>query len=168
MSPLLKANYKKRLLSLDGVSFFCVFGRDGVTESKIEGDWKTPIGTFPIRKIYYRSDRITKLDTKIESIPLSQNDAWCDDSQSPQYNSLIKLPFSRSYENLWRDDELYDVIIVIGYNDKPVIPNKGSAIFIHLTKENMEYTKGCLAIKKEDMINLLKKIEKDTKIEISE
>jgi L,D-peptidoglycan transpeptidase YkuD (ErfK/YbiS/YcfS/YnhG family) len=168
MSPRrLQANYKKRLLSFDGVSFFCVFGRDGVIENKTEGDWKTPIGTFSIRKIYYRSDRIIKLDTKLESIPLSKNDAWCDDPQSPQYNSFIELPFSGSYENLWREDCLYDIIIVIGYNDSPAVPNKGSAIFIHLTKENMEYTKGCLAIKKEDMINLLKKIEKDTKIEIS-
>ena len=161
-------NYKKRLLSYDGISFFCIFGRDGVTENKIEGDWKTPTGTFPIRKIYYRNDRIEKLETKIESTPISQDDIWCDDSQTPEYNTITKLPFSGSHENLWRDDELYDMVIVIGYNDKPAIPNKGSAIFIHLIKENMQYTKGCIAIKKEDMLSLIKKITPETKIEISE
>jgi len=165
---VLRANYKKRLLSYGGVSFFCIFGRDEVTENKTEGDWKTPIGTFPIRKIYYRKDRIEKLDTKIESTPISQDSIWCDDSQLPEYNTFTKLPFHGSHENLWRDDELYDIIIVIGYNDKPVIPNKGSAIFIHLIKENMQYTKGCIAIKKEDMLSLLKKITPETKIEISE
>ena len=166
MLAKLCTNYKKRLLSFDGVSFFCIFGRDGITENKIEGDWKTPKGIFTIRKIYYRSDRIAKLDTTIETIPLLQNDAWCDDIQLPEYNSFIKLPFSGSYENLWREDCLYDIIIVIGYNDEPTIPNKGSAIFIHLTKENMEYTKGCLAVNKEDMLSLIKEITPDSKIEI--
>jgi len=163
----LNANYKKRLLSFDGVSFFCIFGRDGVAKDKIEGDWKTPIGTFPIRKIYYRNDRISIKNTKIETIILSENDAWCDDPKLPEYNSFIKLPFSGSYENLWREDCLYDIVIVIGHNDEPVISNKGSAIFIHLTKDEMEYTKGCLAIKKEDMISLIKEITPETIIEIS-
>jgi len=164
---LLKANYEKRLLSFDDVSFFCVFGRDGVSENKIEGDWKTPKGKYKIRKIYYRQDHIPEIKTEIECIPISKDDAWCDDPLLPQYNSFIKLPFSGSYENLWREDSMYDVIAVIGYNDRPVIPNKGSAIFIHIAKENMEYTKGCLAIKKEDMMELISKINPDTEIEIS-
>jgi len=160
---------KERLLSDDGVSsFFCIFGKNGVAENKIEGDWKTPTGIFPIRKIYYRSDRIEKIETKIECIPLSENDIWCDDVNKDEYNTLIKLPFEGSYENLWREDELYDIIIVIGYNDNPIIKNKGSAIFIHVAKEDMEYTKGCLALKKEDLLKLIKNIDIDTKIEILE
>ena len=167
MYKLLKANIEKRLLSFGDVSFFCVFGRDGITNNKKEGDWKTPSGTFKIRKIYYRKDRIQKLDGDLEYIPLSVNDAWCDDTEKDEYNTFIKLPFNGSCENLWREDELYDIIIVIGYNDSPIVKGKGSAIFIHLTKENMEYTKGCLAIKKEDMVSLLQKITPQTEIEIS-
>ncbi len=167
MYKLLKANIEKRLLSFDDVSFFCIFGKDGITKDKKEGDWKTPSGTFKIRKIYYRKDRIQKLDGELECIPLYINDAWCDDIEKDEYNTFIKLPFNGSYENLWREDELYDIIIVIGYNDSPIIKGKGSAIFIHLTKENMEYTKGCLAIKKEDMMSLLQKITPQTEIEIS-
>jgi len=166
MSKILEAKYDKRSLSIDGVSFFCIFGRDGVTESKTEGDWKTPKGTFPIRKIYYRQDRIGLLNTKIKCIPLQINDGWCDDPQKNEYNKFIKLPFNGNYENLWRDDELYDIIIVLGYNDSPITPYKGSAIFIHLTKEDMQYTKGCLAIKKDDMLYLIDKIEKNSLIEI--
>ena len=168
MENKLRAEYSKRLLSIDDVSFFCVFGRDGITENKTEGDWKTPQGIFPLTKIFYRKDRIPNINSSFECIPLSQNDAWCDDINKEEYNTFIKLPFDGSYENLWREDEMYDVIIVIGYNNDPIIKNKGSAIFIHIAKENMEYTKGCLAIKKEDIISLLKIIKKNTEIEISE
>ncbi len=167
MENKLQAEYEKRLLSTDDVSFFCVFGRDGVTTEKMEGDWKTPKGTFPIRKIYYRKDRISDLETTIKCIPLSENDAWCDDPTKKEYNTFIKLPFAGSYENLWREDEMYDIIIVLGYNDSPVIKEKGSAIFIHIAKKNMEYTKGCLAVKKEDMLKLVNKITPETEIEIS-
>ncbi len=163
---LLKADYKMRQLSLDGASFFCVFGREGVTDNKTEGDWKTPTGKYKIRKIFYRKDKIPELETQIECVPISQDDAWCDDSLLPEYNSFVKLPFNGSYENLWRDDDLYDVIVVIGYNDEPAITDKGSAIFIHIMKEDMEYTRGCLAIKKEDMMFLVKEITAETEIEI--
>jgi len=167
MYSILKAKYDKRLLSIDGVSFFCVFGRDGVTDKKKEGDWKTPLGTFPIRKIYYREDKIPKLNTNIESIPLLRDDAWCDDPKKEKYNTFIKLPLDGGYENLWREDEMYDIVIIIGYNDAPIIKDKGSAIFLHIAKENMEYTKGCLALKKEDMLYLVQNINSDTEIEIS-
>lgn len=168
MTTTISANYDKRLLSLqDGVSFFCVFGRDGVIDNKIEGDWKTPIGTFPIGKIYFRKDKINLLNTNVETIPISKEDAWCDDSNKEEYNTFIKLPFDGSYENLWREDDMYDIIVVLGYNDSPAIKGKGSAIFIHIAKENTEYTKGCLALKKEDMLELLKNISIDTQIKIS-
>ncbi len=163
----IRLKFKERLLSVDGVSFFCVFGRDGITDDKIEGDWKTPIGTFPIRKIYYRKDKIPNLEAQIECIPLSPDDAWCDDIKKEEYNTFIKLPFEGSYENLWRDDDMYDIIIVLGCNDEPILKGKGSAIFIHIAKENMEYTKGCLAIKKEDMLTLVKNITLNSEIEIS-
>ena len=168
MATKIVAEYSKRLLSIDDVSFFCVFGKEGVTDNKNEGDWKTPTGTFPIRKIYYRDDKISKPNTNnIECTPLSPEDAWCDDTEKKEYNTFVKLPFDGSYENLWREDDMYDIIVILEYNDSPVIKGKGSAIFIHIAKENMEYTKGCLALKKEDMVSLLNKINIDTKIEIS-
>ncbi len=164
------AEFNKRSLSFGNenmVSFFCVFGRDGITENKIEGDWKTPIGTFSIRKIYYRSDKIFKLDTKIECISLTKKDIWCDDSTKEEYNTFTRLPFEGSYENLWREDDMYDVIIVLGHNDSPAIKGRGSAIFIHIAKENMKYTQGCLALKKEDIMSLIKEIDSKTKIIIT-
>lgn len=165
---MLSANYTKRLLSVnDEVSFFCVFGKDGLTNEKIEEDWKTPIGIFPIRKIYYRADRIENIDSKIECIPLSGDDAWCDDIEKIEYNKFVKLPFDGHHENLWRDDELYDIIVVLGYNDSPIIKNKGSAIFLHVAKENMEYTKGCLAIKKEALLKIIESLDPETQIQIS-
>jgi len=168
MITIASANYDKRLLSLqDGVSFFCIFGRDGITENKIEGDWKTPIGIFPVRKIYFREDKINLLNTKIETIPISKEDAWCDDSSKEEYNTFVKLPFDGSYENLWREDSMYDIVVVLGYNDSPVVKNRGSAIFIHIAKDDMKYTKGCLAIKKENMLQLIKDISINTQIKIS-
>lgn len=163
----ISVNYKKRLLSIDGVSFFCIFGKNGVTKNKIEGDWKTPVGTFKIGKIFYRKDKVGEIKTKIESIEIKPNYAWCDDPNKKEYNKMIKIPFEGSYENLWRDDEMYDILIVIEYNTNPIIKNKGSAIFIHIAKKEMKHTRGCLAIKREDMFFLIKKIDKNCIVSIS-
>lgn len=168
MMKKIEANYGKRLLSInDDVSFFCLFGKNGVTNNKIEGDLKTPVGIFPIRKIYYRKDKMGEIKNEnIECIPIEKNFGWCDDINKDEYNKFIKLPFDGRYENLWREDDTYDVVIVIGYNDDPVIKGKGSAIFLHIARDNMEYTEGCLAIKKDDILKLLKIIDKNTLIEI--
>ncbi len=164
----LEANYVKRLLSTnDGVSFFCLFGKNGITNNKEEGDMKTPTGIFPIRKIYYREDRVGKIEnTTIECIPIEKDSGWCDDVNKDKYNTFVKLPFDGRYENLWREDSSYDIVVSIGYNDSPVLKGKGSAIFLHIARDDMQYTEGCLAIKKEDMLLLLNKISKDTSLEI--
>ncbi len=165
----IEANFTRRLLSStdDNVSFFCLFGKDGVTSDKKEGDMKTPVGIFPIRKIYYRKDKIGEIKNEsLECIPIEKDFGWCDDIKKDEYNTFIKLPFDSRYENLWREDDTYDVIIIIGYNDSPVIKEKGSAIFIHIAREDMKYTEGCLALKKEDMLKLLNIIDINTKIEI--
>ncbi|MDD3663455.1 MAG: L,D-transpeptidase family protein [Candidatus Pacebacteria bacterium] len=163
----LRAEYNKRLLSIDGVSFFCLFGEKGITEDKIEGDLKTPIGVFKIDKIFYRADKIEKPESPIETVPISKDDGWCDDKNREEYNSLIKLPFDGRFENLWREGDEYDIIITLDYNTSPVIKGKGSAIFIHVAKENMNYTEGCLALKKEDLIKIIDKLESSSTIEIS-
>jgi L,D-peptidoglycan transpeptidase YkuD (ErfK/YbiS/YcfS/YnhG family) len=80
-------------------------------------------------------------------IPLDEKSGWCDDVNSPEYNQFVRLPCNSSHEQLWRKDHLYDVIIVIGYNDDPVIKHKGSAIFLHIAKPNYEATAGCIGLK---------------------
>ena len=136
-------------------------------KKKREGDNITPIGTFKIVKIYYRSDRIKKLSSKFTLTEITKDMGWCDDSKSKKYNQLIKLPTKYSYENLYRRNNIYDLILVLNYNMKPRIKNKGSAIFIHVAKKNYKKTAGCIALKKSDLIYLVKEITKNTKVIIN-
>jgi len=146
--------------------FKCSFGKNGLTKNKREGDRKTPMGNFKIIKCYYRSDRIKKPKTKMRCIQITKKMGWCDDFRSKKYNTLIKLPSKLHHEKLYRKDRLYDILVVINYNTKPVITGLGSAIFLHVAKKNYNSTKGCIALKREDLIILLKKIDKFTKIKI--
>ena len=92
---------------------------------------------------------------------------WCDDIKSKKYNKLIKLPFILRHEKLYKKENIYDIILVLNYNMNPVIKNKGSAIFIHVAKDNLKKTEGCVAIKKKSLIKLLKMIDLNTKVKIS-
>jgi L,D-peptidoglycan transpeptidase YkuD (ErfK/YbiS/YcfS/YnhG family) len=148
--------------------FYCVIGKNGVTSDKKEGDWMTPVGTFNIQEVFYRKDRVEAFPCDFELNPISEDDGWCDDSVSPEYNHFVKIPYPFSTENLWREDDLYDIVVVLDYNSDPVIPGKGSAIFIHIAKEGMQYTKGCVALKKDDLIKLLDLIHKDTQVQIQQ
>ena len=147
--------------------FKCALGKAGIGKKKREGDNITPIGTFKIVKIYYRGDRIKKLSSKFTLTEITKDMGWCDDSKSKKYNQLIKLPTKYSYENLYRRNNIYDLILVLNYNMKPRIKNKGSAIFIHVAKKNYKKTAGCIALKKSDLIYLVKEITKNTKVIIN-
>ena len=157
---------KNGKVSLDtrGTFFNCVFGKNGFTRDKIEGDEKTPTGEFYIEKIFYRKDRSALFETDFELISIEKNFGWCDDVGSSFYNQFVVLPFGASFENLWREDELYDIVVVLSYNTKPIEKGKGSAIFIHVARPNMDYTKGCIALQKDDLIKLLGYMRKDTAI----
>lgn len=155
-----------KVLSYDGTFFNCVIGREGITQNKKEGDWKTPAGIFNIEKIYYRKDRIPELATDFEMIPITKEMGWCDDVSSPFYNQPITIPSTFKHEDMWRDDELYDIVAVLNYNTNPIFPGKGSAIFIHVSRPNMEYTEGCIALAKEDLLLFLTKISRNTAINI--
>jgi len=144
----------------------CAIGFAGTKKIKQEGDKATPKGTFKIIKIYYRKDRIRKLITCIKKIPIKKNMGWCDDPLSKEYNKLINIPNKVSYERLHRKDNLYDLIGVINYNTKKIIKGKGSAIFFHIAKGKYAPTKGCIALKKKNLLFLLKNIKKNTKIKI--
>ncbi len=140
--------------------YICAIGRNGFIANKKEGDGCTPIGKFPLREVYYRPDKLDKPTTIFECFPIDKTMGWCDDAAHPQYNQPVKLPFFASHEKLWRDeDACYDIIVVIGYNDNPIEPAKGSAIFMHIAKENYSPTEGCVALRLEDMLDLLANLQ---------
>jgi len=145
----------------------CALGKAGINKKIKEGDNVTPKGVFKITKIYYRADKIKSIKTNIKKIKIRKNMGWCDDPVSRFYNQQIKLPNKYSHEKLYRNDDLYDLIAVLNYNTNPIIKNKGSAIFMHIAKNSYKKTEGCIALKKENLINILVQIKKNTKIKIN-
>ena len=146
--------------------FKCSIGKKGLTKNKIEGDKKTPIGTFKLGPLYFRKERNFKPETKLKKIPILKNYAWCDDQNHRSYNKFIKINKKINHEKLYRKDCKYDFLIPIQYNSKNPKKGRGSAIFLHLTK-NYKKTAGCIAIKKNDFLILMKLIKKDTRIIIN-
>ena len=159
---------KSGYLKYKNFKFRCALGKNGIKKKIKEGDNITPKGIFRITKIYYRHDRIGNLKTLIKKTKIKKNIGWCDDSKSNFYNQQIKLPNRFNYEKLYRNDRIYDLLAVLNYNTNPVVKNKGSAIFIHIARNNYKPTAGCVALKKGDLIKLLQTIKKNTKIKISE
>ena len=157
---------KSKLLKFNNVKFRCALGKSGIGDKEIEGDNVTPRGIYKIVKIYYRKDRIKKITSKFKLVEITKIMGWCNDIKSKKYNQLIKLPTKYSHEKLYRKDNVYDLILVLNYNMKPTIKNKGSAIFIHVTRENYQSTQGCIALKKNNLIKLISKINKNIKIKI--
>ena len=155
----------KQYLIFDDFKFKCCIGKNGLKSRKREGDKCTPKGTFEIGKVYYRSDRINKPKTKLQTIKITKKMGWCDDPYNKNYNKKIILNEKNKGEKLFRASEIYDILIVIKYNIKKIQKFRGSAIFIHLTS-NYSPTKGCIALKKNDMLILLKLIKPGDKISI--
>ena len=157
----------KHTLQIDEFKFRCCIGKKGSTKYKKEGDKRTPRGKFEIENLYFRNDRLEKPLTSLKCIEIKKNMGWCDDISFPKkYNKLIKIKKKIRHEKLKRKDHKYDLLIVLSYNRKKIIKGKGSAIFIHLTK-NYKATAGCIALKKNDLLTLLKVIDKKTKIIIN-
>jgi len=156
-------------LSLGGKTYHCAIGKSGIIaeKDKREGDGATPAGLYMLRKVMYRKDKIGEIETGLPKEVLEENDGWCDDMDLPQYNQQIKLPFAGSYENLWREDDVYDVIIPIGYNDSPVYHGYGSAIFMHIAREGYSPTAGCVAVSLPDMLEILPQLNPETTIKIN-
>ena len=157
---------KTGYLTYKKLKFRCVLGKAGVKKKIKEGDNVTPKGIFKIINIYYRPDKIKNITSILKKIKIKKNMGWCDDPKSNFYNQQIKLPSKFSYEKLYRNDNLYDIILVVNYNINPIIKNKGSAIFLHVANKNLDNTKGCIALRKKNLINLVSKLEKNTKIKI--
>ena len=158
---------KSGYLKYKNFKFKCALGKYGINEKKKEGDKITPRGTYKVLNVYYRKDRIKKISSKFKLIKIKKNMGWCDDPDSKNYNQLIKIPTKFSYEKLFKSENTYDLIMVLNYNMRPIIKNKGSAIFIHVAKKNYKKTAGCIALKKKHLINLIQKINKRTKVVIN-
>ena len=157
----------KHTLQIDEFKFICCIGKKGSTTNKKEGDKKTPKGIFEIGNLYYRKDRIEKPLTILKCIEIKKEMGWCNDIKSLRYyNKLIKLKRNLRSEKIFRHDFKYDLFIPIKYNWKKTTLGKGSAIFIHLTKD-YKPTAGCIALKKKDFLIMLKLINKKTKIQIN-
>ncbi|HVI52793.1 MAG TPA: L,D-transpeptidase family protein [Candidatus Sulfotelmatobacter sp.] len=138
-----------------GLAFPCVLGRSGMVADKREGDGGTPIGAFPLRRVLYRPDRGEAPRTGLPVAAIAPDDGWCDDPAHADYNCPVKLPHPASCERMWRDDGVYDVVVVLGHNDDPPRPGLGSAIFMHVARPDGSPTEGCVALASDDLKSLL-------------
>ncbi len=160
------------ILSQNGQTFACALGRTGIipAKDKREGDGATPAGAWPLRRVLYRADRMAKPVTSLPAEAIKASDGWCDAPEDPCYNRGVQLPYKASAETLWRQDALYDLIIVLGHNDDPVRASMGSAIFFHVAKpiENgLAATEGCVALPKDVLMKVLESCSTETVMDIS-
>jgi L,D-peptidoglycan transpeptidase YkuD (ErfK/YbiS/YcfS/YnhG family) len=140
-----------------GLHFRCALGKGGVKPEadKREGDGATPLGRYVLRQVYYRADRLAAPQTRLPVQALTTKDGWCDDPADLAYNRHVLLPYAAGHEKLWREDHVYDVIVVLGHNDDPPVPGMGSAIFLHLARPDYSGTEGCVALALPDLLALL-------------
>jgi L,D-peptidoglycan transpeptidase YkuD (ErfK/YbiS/YcfS/YnhG family) len=157
---------RDRILFCGDMSLPCAIGRGGIRMNKREGDGATPAGRYPLRRVLFRQDRIPALVTRLPAAGISRRDGWCTESRNNAYNRQITLPHPGQHEELWREDELYDVIVVIGYNDSPALPDRGSAIFLHVARPRMTPTDGCVAVPLDAVLEIVRRCDVNTVIEI--
>lgn len=153
-------------MQLDGKTYRIAIGKGGFAAKKREGDHATPLGEFTLRECWFRADKLAAPKTGLPLREIRQTDGWCDDPQHADYNRHVKLPFTASHEMLWRKDDRYDLIIPLSYNDNPPVAGLGSAIFMHIAEENYAGTEGCVALAKNDLLEILAQVTSKTKIVI--
>jgi len=158
----------KKYLTYNNYKVKCALGKRGIGNKRREGDFITPKGKFKIKYILYRKDRIKRIQSKIKKIIIKKYMGWCDDPLSKDYNKLIKIPSEYNYEKIYKKENVYDIILVLNYNMNPIVKNKGSAIFIHVTKANYKKTEGCVAIKKVHLLKIIKELKNNIKIKIED
>ena len=162
------AQPQRGTLRLGARTLPCVLGRAGIAAQKVEGDGATPVGQFPLRRVLYRADRSNLPQTTLPSAAIAPDDGWCDDPTDTRYNQPVKLPYGANTESMWRDDSLYDVVVIIGHNDDPVVAKAGSAIFMHVAAADGAPTAGCVALTREDLLWVLQTLQPGTFIDIRE
>lgn len=150
--------------------FDCALGRGGVTTDKVEGDGKTPIGTYPLRLVFYRADRVARPDTGLLVRELTPSTGWSEDPASADYNTEISVPpcgqTPDGIDRMTRDDHVYDITVVIGYNDDPPVKGRGSAIFMHVARPGYTPTAGCVALSESDLLTVLGHMNAQSQITI--
>ena len=155
----------KNFLTYNNYKAKCAIGKRGIGYKRREGDLITPKGLYKIKYVLFRGDRV-KVKTKLKKKIIKRNNVWCDDPASKYYNKLVKFPFNYGHEKLYKKENIYDIILVLDFNMNPIKKNKGSAIFIHIAKNNFKKTEGCVAIKKKLLLKILNKIKVSTKVKI--
>lgn len=154
-------------LELGGKTYTIATGKNGFSAEKREGDNCTPIGEYALRECWYRADKLAAPQTKLPLRVIQPDDGWCDAPDHPAYNTHVKLPFAASHEKLWREDDVYDVVVPLGYNDAPIEPGKGSAIFMHVARPGYVGTEGCVALALPDLLEVLEQADSETTITTS-
>ena len=147
-------------------SYRCALGRSGIQRTKREGDGATPMGRYPIRRLLYRADRLDRPATNLPVHEIEPNAGWCDDPHDAAYNQPVELPYNANAERMWRLDEAYDLVVIIGHNDDPVVPGAGSAIFMHIASNDYGPTEGCLALSFQDLVAMLPDLDTSSAIKI--
>jgi len=154
------------ILRIAGRPYRCALGRSGILALKREGDGATPAGAFPLRRVLFRPDRMKAPVTKLPVGPLHPDDGWCDDPGDAAYNQHVRLPHPARHERLWRENHVYDVIVVVGHNDEPPVPGMGSAIFLHVARPDYSPTEGCIALALPDLLKVIELCDGATRIRI--
>lgn len=142
-------------LSFGDLTFPFAIGAGGIKRDKVEGDMATPVGEFPFRRVFYRADRLSRPHTSLPIKAIEPIDGWCDDISDPLYNQYVQLPYKGRHEKLWREDNVYDIILVIGHNDDPIEKGKGSAVFVHICRPELTPTHGCVALSQDNLLQIL-------------
>ena len=146
----------------DGLSYPCALGSGGIVDRKMEGDGGTPAGVWPLRRVLFRPDREEAPRCVLPVSPIASPDGWCDDPRHGDYNRPVTLPFEAGHEVMWREDHLYDLVVVIGHNDDPPVPGAGSAIFLHLASGDFGPTAGCIAFARADLLAVLAALDESS------
>jgi L,D-peptidoglycan transpeptidase YkuD (ErfK/YbiS/YcfS/YnhG family) len=161
---MLNASAQRGTLKFGALLMPCALGRSGVKVVKREGDGATPRGRFLLRNVYFRADGMMRPTTALRLQAVRKTDGWCDSPFDRNYNRRVALPYEASTETLWRDDGMYDVVVVLDYNDVPRIKNRGSAIFMHIAKPGFPPTEGCIALRMNDLRRVLRAVRRHSEI----
>ncbi len=162
----LSAGATRGVVSYGNLRFPCALGRTGRRSGKREGDGATPTGDFPLRSAYYRPDRLRRPQTRLSLTPLRPGDGWCDTTEDRNYNRPIRHPYPVSAEEMWRADGLYDLVVVMGYNDRPRVKGRGSAVFMHVARPGMLPTEGCVALARPHLERLLQAVKRNAVVSV--
>jgi L,D-peptidoglycan transpeptidase YkuD (ErfK/YbiS/YcfS/YnhG family) len=163
----LSARSPRGVLTYGSLAFPCVLGRSGRLSAKREGDGATPLGAFALRQAFYRPDRLMRPQTRLPMSPIRPFDGWCDAPEDRNYNRPVQHPYPASAENMWRKDGLYDLVVVMDYNERPRISGRGSAVFMHVAGAGLKPTEGCIALARPHLLRLLQAISPHTVVDVS-